>query len=369
MSVFDDRWLSTRTGLALILANARYWRTVAPLVRTQLERWQEHAEAIPDPTLQATALLNLREEGFNAQATATLATLAPHRHRKSVVEAIVGLQTMYDYLDSLVERPLADPLSDGQRLYQAFLDAVLPDTEPRDDYYPQPHSDDGGYLLELIDVVRRALAQLPRLAAVTEVAERAAERCAEAQVRAHAAPLLGSAQLERWAQRNAAGTGLQWPEFLAGAVSSGLALHALIAAAADPRTTHGQAIALDHAYLSICALTTLLDSVIDYEQDIYGTGRPGYLRYYEDREALAQGLRAVLHRATGRTREVPDGAHHLVTLIGVVAYYSSAPTASSPWARHVISEISQELQPLITPTHAVMRAWRFLKRARAAIPS
>jgi tetraprenyl-beta-curcumene synthase len=369
MPVFEDRRLLTRTGLALILANARYWCTVAPLVRTQLERWRAHAEAIPDPTLQATALVNLREEGFNAQATATLATLAPHRHRKSVVEAIVGLQTIYDYLDSLVECPLADPLGDGQRLYQAFVDAVLPGAEPSDAYYPQPQSDDGGYLPELVDTVRRALARLPRLAAVTATAERTAERCAEAQVRAHAAPLLGSAQLERWAQRNAAGTGLQWPEFLAGAVSSGLALHALIAAAADSRTTHEQAIVLDHAYLSICALTTLLDSVIDYEQDVYGTGRPGYLRYYEDRQALAQGLRAVLHRATCRTREAIDGAHHLMTLVGVVAYYSSAPTASSPWARHLTSEIGQELRPLIAPTHAVMRAWRLLQRARAAIPS
>ena len=184
------------------------------------------------------ALANLHEEGFNAQATATLATLAPRKDRKLVIDAIVALQVIYDYLDSLIERPLADPLDDGRRLYQALIDAVALDTQPRDDYCTNaPWSNDGGYLKELVSTVRGALTRLPSIDATIEVSKRAAERCAEAQVRAHAIPTLGGAQLEQWATCNARGTGLQWREFIAGAVSSGLALHALIATAADPRTT------------------------------------------------------------------------------------------------------------------------------------
>ena len=193
--------------------------------------------------------------------------------------------------------------------------------------------------------MRRALTQLPCRAAIAEVSERAAERCAEAQVRAHAAPALGRTQLKQWAKRNAVPTGLQWREFLAGAVSSGLALHALIAAAADPRTTREQALAIDEVYLSVCALTTLLDSLIDYEQD-RSMGQPGYIRYYEDRDALAQGLRSVIHRAAARARDTPNGAYHLMTLVGVVAYYSSAPTASSEFARPVTEQIRRELRPI-----------------------
>lgn len=356
-----------RMGLALVLANARYWSTVAPVVRTQLDYWISRAEEIPDPCLQEAALTNLHKEGFNAQATATLATLAPREHRKSVVEAIVGLQVIYDYLDSLVERPLADPLGEGRPLYHALVDAVVLRTEPTGNYYAHtPQPDDGGYLQELVRVVRRALMQLPCRAAIAEASQRAAERCAEAQVRAHAAPALGRTQLTQWAKRNAAPTGLQWREFLAGAVSSGLALHALIAAAADPRTTRAQALAIDEAYLSVCALTTLLDSLIDYQQD-RSIGQPGYIRYYEDRDALAQGLRSVMHRAAARARDTPNSAHHLMTLVGVVAYYSSAPTASSDFARPVAEQISRELRPIITPTLAVVRAWRIAKRARTAI--
>ncbi len=366
MPVFGDHPLIVRVSVALVLANVRYWSTVAPLVHTQLDHWTQRAEDIPDPALQEVALANLREEGFNAQATATLATLAPREYRKSVVEAIVGLQILYDYLDSLIERPLADPLGDGRQLYKAFVDAILLDSEPRRDYYPPTHeSDDGGYLKELVGVVRGALARLPAQAAIAGVSAHAAERCAEAQVHAHATAVLGDAQLKQWATSNALDTGLQWREFLAGAVSSGLSLHALIAAAGDPHTSQEQALAVDEVYLSVCAVTTLLDGLVDYEQDMCNMGHPGYVRYYEDHDALAQGLRSVIDRAASIGRDIPNGAYHLMTLVGVVAYYLSAPTASSEYARDVTERIRRELKPLITPPLAVMRAWRIAKRARA----
>ena len=44
-----------------------------------------------------------------------------------------------------------------------------------------------------------------------------------------------------------------------------------------------------------------------------------------------------------------------MTLVGVAAYYISAPTADSDFARPVTSQVRRELQPLITPTLGVMR--------------
>lgn len=368
MPAFGDHPLTVRVSVALLLANARYWGTVAALVHTQLAHWTQHAENIPDPALQEVALANLREEGFNAQATATLATLAPRQYRTPVVEAIVGLQVLYDYLDSLIERPLADPLTDGRQLYKAFTDAIILDDEPRSNYYPPTHEyDDGGYLEELVSIVRGALTRLPSQTAIASVSAHAADRCAEAQVRAHATAVLGDAQLERWATSNALNTGLLWREFLAGAVSSGLSLHALIAVAGDPHTSQEQALAVDEVYLSICAVTTLLDGLIDYEQDMHNMGHPGYVRYYEDQDALAHGLRNVIHRATRKGRDLPNSDYHLMTLIGVVAYYLSAPTASSEYARGVTEQIRRDLKPLITPTLTIMRAWRMAKRTRVMI--
>jgi hypothetical protein len=204
MSASRDHPLTARMSLALVLANVRYWWSVAPLVRAELERWKHQAEKISDPTLQAVAIENLHDEGFNAQATATLATLAPAVHRKPVVEAIVGLQIIYDYLDSLVERTLPDPLSDGRRLYRALVDAVVLDAEPLGDYYAHaPASDYGHYLDGLVSVVRRALARLPGAPIIAHAAKNAAQRCAEAQARAHAVHVLGDDQLTRWAKVNA----------------------------------------------------------------------------------------------------------------------------------------------------------------------
>ena len=117
-------------------------------------------------------------------------------------------------------------------------------------------------------VVRDGLARLPATSAVTHSATRAAARCAEAQIRAHAVPTLGSVQLEQWASREVADSPLGWREFLAGAASSVLAVHALIVAAADERTTPAEAEEIDKTYLSICALSTMLDSLIDYQRDM-----------------------------------------------------------------------------------------------------
>lgn len=355
--------------MSLALANIRFWPSVAPLVGTQLQRWERRAHAIADPALQALALQKLSEERFNSEVAATLATLAPRHARAGVVEAIVAYEVMYDYLDGLTEQPAVDPLRSGHELYRAFTDAVTLHTTPAGSYYAHTQqSDDGGYLEELVGVVRGALLGLPSATAVSSVCERAAKRCAEAQIRAHAASSLGGAQLEQWATDEADGTPLGWREFMAGSASSVLAVHALIGAAADSRTTPEQAVEIDTVYMSICALSTMLDSLVDRQRDVQ-EGQLGYVHYYESYDDLAQDLALAARRAVRHAAPLPNGAHHVMTLVGVAAYYMSAPGASSELAQPVTQRIGRELQPLITPTLAVMGAWRYAKRARASIAS
>jgi tetraprenyl-beta-curcumene synthase len=350
-------------GVALAVANARYWTGVAPLVRTQLRRWENRACAIPDPALRAIALGKLQAERFNAEVAATLATLAPRPERARAVEAIVALEVMYDYLDGLTEQPATDPLRSGRRLFMAFTDALGGASAPTGDYFRHHPSDDGGYLTELSATTSAALALLPGWSAVSNAALRSAARCAEAQVRVHAAPRAGAAQLQEWATAQAAGTALQWREFMAGAVSSVLAVHALIAAAADIRSTPAQAAAIDSAYLSISALSTMLDSVIDYEQDS-ASGDAWYVRHYDSRAALADRIAAVIRDARQQVQTLPNAAHHTITLVGVVAYYTSAQEATQGIAAALTQRVHDELGALMAPTLAVMRAWRGAKRLR-----
>jgi tetraprenyl-beta-curcumene synthase len=371
-----------RASLALVRANMRYWTTVAPIVSAELARWEQAARAIPDPALRAHALGKLRDERFNAQVAATLATLAPRSQRAGVVEAIVALQVLYDYVDVLSEQTGGTgPALDGHHLFTALRDAVTLDVRhgdtpdlgnarnagtdpPRDYYRDRPHSDDGGYLQALLETVRTALAGLPNAATVAPVARAAAARCAEAQILNHQASRSGIEEMRQWATSEVAGTSLGWREYLAGATASVLAIGALIVAATDSATTRADAEALDTLYLSIGALT-MLDSIVDLQEDI-AAGQLGYLQYYDDPGLFASRLALLARDAVARTRGMPNGSHHIVTLVGIVAYYASAPAAGTDFARPLIAPVRRELRPLITPTLALMRAWRAAKRARGA---
>ncbi len=355
----SDPWLLARSAQALVLANVRYWCTVAPNVRRELRRWERRAQAIPDPALRALAMAKLNAERFNAEAAAMFATLAPRAHRKEATVAIVALELLFDYLDGLTERPSSDPLREGERTFAAFTGAIAPGAL-REDHRDSQR--DGGYLHALSDAAAGALAQLPASAAVTDAALRSAKRGAQAQIRMHAAPHIGTAQLEDWARGQAPGTGLQWREFLAGSASSVLAVHALIAAAADARTTPEEAAEIEAAYLSVCVLLTLLDGLVDHELDARA-GVRGYIDLYEDRaDVLSQTLTDIARRAVSQTRELRNGAHHTMTLAGVIAYCTSAPGADGELARPVCALLHSELSPLISPTLALMHTWRLARR-------
>ncbi len=362
-----DRRLAWRAGLALAAANVRYWPSVAPIVRVQLRRWMQRASTIPDPSLRDLAIGKLHTEHFNAEVAATLATLAPRAHRANVVEAIVALEIMYDYLDGLTEQPVDNPLQAGARLYQAFTGAIEKHSSGSIAYYAlHPRGDDGGYLQELSVTVTGALERLPSVGVIAHTAALSAARCAEGQVRVHAAPQIGRGQLEKWAQANAIDNSLGWQEYLAGAVASVLAVHALIAAASTTGFTEEQAAATDLAYLSICALSTMLDSLIDHQRD-RAAGTVWYMRDDENPELLADRLVEVARDAVSKIHTLPHCGHHLMTLVGVVAYYTSAPEAQGEPARKLIDRLHSELRPLITPTFAVMRGWRMAKRMRKPI--
>lgn len=363
--VFADRRLLARAGIALVLANARYWTTVAPEVRAQLARWRTRATEIEDPKLRTLALHTLQEEGFAAEVAATLATLTPRRHRLAAIRGIVALEVMYDYLDGLTEQPTPDPLANGRQLFKAFTDALDPSAELDEDYYRHhPSGSDGGYLQELAVMVSQTLARLPKAEALAPTMLDAAARCAEAEVLTHAATLSNSPLAERWARETTNGSGLDWREYLAGAASSVLAVHALIALAGDERTTAEHAAPIDEAYLALGVLSTMLDSVVDYERDA-ANGTLAFIDHYEDSSILGERLVDVAHHAAGRAREAPASAHHLMTMVGIAAYYTSAPNAGSELAWPVTNRVQRELRPLITPTLAVMRTWRLAKRVRA----
>lgn len=346
MAAPRTRNLAPRATWALALASARYWPALAGAVRAQVRRWERRAAAMSDPELRALALAKLRAERFNAEAAALLATLAPRPQRAPAVEAIVALELMFDYLDGLTEQPLADPLNDGRRLYAPFLGALNGKAAAG-----------GDYSHELARCAQAALRRLPAWEAVAPVAHRCALRGAHSQIRMHAAPRLGAGQLREWAQKEARGTNFGWREFLAGAACSALGLHALIAAAADPRTTRAEAEQIDAAYLPMGAVLTLLDGLVDHERDA-AVGELSYAGLYGDPALAATAVVPAARRALDAAAALPHGPHHAMTLAGAVAYWRSLPGARTAVAAPAFAALRRELGAMLVPAMLLMRAWR-----------
>lgn len=343
---------NARTALlALATANARYWSSVYPLVRHQLSRWETAAGTLPSAGTRTLAVGKLRSERFNVELAATFAVLAPRARRSLTVQASVALQVLYDFLDALGERRGGEEASaEG-----ALVLAVALDREP-DEYDP--------YAAELARTAKDALRGLPAAEAVRETALVAAQRCAKAQSLYHSAAGGPSAELEEWCRSQARETPLGWREWLAGAQASVLCLHALAAAAANPRTTHSDAQRLDSLYLSIGSLT-MLDGLVDADED-RASGEPGYARFYDSPDCMAEGLAQAARDVFAQAAGLSAGTHHAVAaLTGVVAYYATAPTAASPPASTAIERLRSELGPALVPALCLMRAWRMAKRVRA----
>jgi tetraprenyl-beta-curcumene synthase len=349
---------------AMARANARYWPTTLPRVQSGLRHWADAARRIPTDHVRALASAKIADERFNTEVAATLATLSPRPHRAAVIDAIVPLQVMYDYLDGLTELPAADPLANGRQLFRAFTAALTPEARDQVDYYAHsPEHDDGGYLEALVASCRQAFGSLPMAATVAPVGRLAAARCGESQTRTHAIDALGTEQLAGWATDQARGTGLTWWEYAAGGTASILCVHALVAAAADRGITAAAAADIDRAYLYISAISTLLDSVVDREADA-AEGGHSFVGYYPDDAAAGVGVEKVISLAAREAGRLRHASHHRMTAAGVAAYYLSAPTAASPPGPAIRRRAGRELGSVLRAALAVFRLWRLAKATR-----
>ncbi len=310
---------------------------------------------MPGGPLRDAALAALREKRSNPEATAVFAILAPRPRRTAALRAMTALQVAIDYLDSLGEQAVADPLGDGLALHGALADAVSPGPGNGDWYRHRPESEDGGYLEELVVACRGELVALRSRQVVASALRRAVQRCGEGQARTHAsAGGRGSSELRDWAAQLPAAPGYRWWELASGA-SSSVAAHALIAAAADRGTTAEQAELIDAAYFpSIGALTVLLDDLVDRDQD-RATGEHNYLDYYRDAEVAAERIGLIAARARTRLVELPRRRRHGAILAGVLAFYLSAAGDRDEYPRAVRGRLLEAAGPGVPPILAALR--------------
>jgi tetraprenyl-beta-curcumene synthase len=334
---------------------------VLPQVRRHLAAWSRAACSIPDVGLRNAALEALESKASNVEAAAAFATLVPRRARSAVVSLVVGLQVLTDFLDTTSEEPGVDPVDNGLALHRALTDC-LDAGEPRGAYYAHhTAADDGGYVTSLVRTCRSGFERLPASAVVRPFAVQAAMRCGEGQSYTHAALHGDVAQLESWARSLRSAPGYRWWEVAAGA-SSSVAVHALVAAAADRRTTAADAGSIDALYfMSVGSLTVLLDNLVDREHDLAAGGH-SYLAYYRGPQQAGRRLAAIVEDARAAARALPARSRHEAIVAGVLGFYLSSPAAHTPFARVIASQLLERAGPAVRLLLWALRMRRWCSR-------
>jgi tetraprenyl-beta-curcumene synthase len=356
--------LTSRISLAFdfVRAALQYWLRIYPLICREANRWQRRAEQIPNPTLHDLALEAQRVKRGNIEGSAAFAVLAPHSQQAGVIRAQVAFQSVYDYVDTLSEQPADHPIANSRRLHQALLVALDPAAPHRDYYRHQPGHSDAGYLQEMVDTCREALARLPSY----DSARRPA-RCVTGRIVAYQSLNLpeiygGHRYLARWAMKaTPPGSGLRWWETAASAGSS-LGLFALIAASARADLTRGQAMSIEAAYWPwIGALHSLLDSLVDGPEDS-AVGQRNLLDYYRSPEEAAGRLELLAANALHATRSLPSARQHALILAGMASSYLTTPEGRSPAACLASRGILETLGAVTIPSMLVFELRRSATR-------
>jgi tetraprenyl-beta-curcumene synthase len=344
-------------------AARRYWLNVFPCLGSEVRHWQTRANEIRDPVLRRLALDSQTAKRRSLEGAVAFAAFVPRSGRLPVIRALTAYQVIFDYLDTLSEQPNPDPINNGRQLNQALLTAVERQSPCLDYYAHHSHRDDDGYLKDLIQTCHEALGALPSYAVIAVSMRRATERIVAYQSLNHGDAHGSHDAFARWANAETqSDTGLRWWETGAAAGSS-LAVLALITAAADPLLTHAQTAALDNAYYPwIGALHTLLDSLIDRQEDTGAPGQRSLIDCYLSPQETAARLEMIAAQAVRYTRTLPRAHHHALVLAAMASLYLSDPQASTAGARLAKQQVLATMGDLAAPTMLVMNVRRAADR-------
>jgi tetraprenyl-beta-curcumene synthase len=358
MLLADNRRMAL--AAAFVSAALRYWLGVFPTARRVMHRLEHRAAKIPDPALRRLALDAQQSKWASLEGAAAFAAFVPRGQRAAVTRLLVLLQCIYDYTDTLMEQPNGNPAANARQLHMALLAALQPHG-PQLDYYAHcARRNDGGYLIDLVEACRAAIARLPSYALISATVVEKARGIAFYQSAINLALECDHPTLIRWAALQLPpSTGLKWWETGAASGSS-LVIFALLAAAADPTMTRQRATAIEAIYWPWGgALHTLLDSLVDRDEDA-ATGQHELLNHYTSPEEVAERLHLLALEAIQRAGAV--GVEHSLILAGMTGLYLSDKRAWSPAARPATERVLAASGELAATAMLLLRVRRLIHR-------
>jgi tetraprenyl-beta-curcumene synthase len=297
---------------------------------------------------------------------AALFWIVPRRRNRDLLRLLVAYELIWDFLDNLSERAAAHGQTDGRQLHLAIAESIDPCAPISDYYRHHPWCEDGGYLRSLVETCRQGCRCLPSYPLIRELAVREAHRAQVLALNHYPDPAHRDTALERWVAEEYPGEQqASWWE-LSGAASAPLAIHALLALAAEPDCSKSEIDSTYAAYFPwLSAATTMLDSYVDQIEDV-ANGDHSYVAHYPDRERALRGIQALVSGSVIEARSLRNGHKHAVIAAAMIAMYLSKDTARTPQLRagtDIFIRAGGSLTRLLLP---ILRAWRIAYAQRSA---
>jgi tetraprenyl-beta-curcumene synthase len=309
--------------ILLAKAVSGYWRRMLPLARLEINRWADQATIIDDPGLRQIAVAKIATERQNVESAAFFAVLAGPDWRR-IVRRLVAFQLAYELLDGINEQQPA--LADGLRIHGALVEAVGG---------PPVAHNAGDYLQALVDACGAITTSSAALLVATA-------DIGEAQARNHA-----DDGLKAWAEAHA--PQLRWWE----AAAAGISSLGVLAMLASPPEHHAP---IGRAYVEICALSALLDGLVDLPVD--GTSNRNWLRYYRSQGEASRRLAALAVDAERSIAGLPGAPIHRLILAGLLAHNLVPHTTRQEHAQEIRRLLSRF--PYVRAGMLLLRARRWL---------
>jgi tetraprenyl-beta-curcumene synthase len=348
----------------LLAAAARELSWGLPEVGRATRRWRTLAEAIPDVPIREDALYSITHKRGHADGAALFAVL-PDKRNRVLLHLLVAYETIWDFLDNVSERHTTE--ANGRELHLALVDALDPGRPLSDYYRHHPWNDDGGYLEELVEFCRSSCQALPSYERVRLLVVQEAWRAQVLALNHLTDPGHRDAALERWAAEECADDMREatWFE-LSGAASASMAVHALLAIAAEANASEWEIAATHAVYWPWISLaTTMLDSYVDQADDS-ASGNHSYISHYPNDVRAVQRISYCIARAARDALQLPKGPRHAVIVGSMAAMYLSKDSARTQATRPDTRRLIRAGGSLARVLLPILRLWRIAYSLRSA---
>ena len=297
---------------------------VLPKVDRELKKWLKEIRNFESDELAHQAMDSIKLKKFHCQGGGVF-SLYPGCNTNRMIELIVALQTISDYLDNLCDRTTVKDEKTFRQLHLAFTESLDPGHEISDYYLLYPQKDDGEYLNKLVAVCKSCIRELPTYSKVKKFVLRFGELYSELQVYKHLPSNIREEKVQDWSRPYLEGLrGITGWEFAA-ATGSTLAIFMLFALASDNKCSEKDILSISNTYFPwICGLHILLDYFIDLEEDRQW-GDLNFVSYYANSSECEIRLKLFIDQSMKAASKLQNKFFHKTVVQGLLALYLSDP--------------------------------------------